>query len=65
MKLPHWLPSPARSETQNFTNSVLIVDVDGFHRLTYDQVVFVFVGLIRAGHSLSLKEDNRKKYENQ
>lgn len=63
VKLPHWFPDPMKEENEYFTDSVLTVDIDCLHKRTYDQAVFVYGSLIRAGHNLSLQNKNKAKYE--
>lgn len=64
MKLPHWFPAQKKDDNEHSNGNVLKVDIDGFYKLTYDQVVFVYSSLIRGGHSVSLLEHNKAKYEN-
>lgn len=48
--LPSWFPSAPRVADQAFKISILTVDVDAFYQLTYEQVVFLYRGLIRTAY---------------
>lgn len=61
--LPDWFPSPDATLTSRFKLGKLVVPIDRYRLLSYEQGIFVYRTLLRIAHKKSLLNTERPKYD--